>query len=232
MNINKINYRLGFADGSEKQLELQLRSDSLAPVGWVPNKPPQWTALSYNQCKNCPLNPEKVTYCPAALSLAKLVEQCHELDPLDSTTLKVTAARRVTAQTTTVQKAIGSFIGLLMATSDCPHAAFFRPLARFHQPLASESETMYRAVSAYLLAQYFRHESGQEAKLDAQGMVDIYQNLEIVNTALAGRLKASGETGVVVQCMTEWGVFSGMFPMRLDELLQELRPLFSAYLPD
>lgn len=232
MNINNIQYRLIFADGSEKQFELHLRSDSLIPVGWVPSRPPQWTALSYHQCNNCPLDAEKVSYCPAALSLSKLVEQCRDLDLLDSVKLRVTTAGREVTVTTTVQKAIGSFIGLLMATSDCPHAAFFRPLARFHLPLASESETMYRAVSSFLLAQHFRHQSGQEARFDLQKLIDVYQNLETVNTTLAGRLKASGEAGVVAKCMMEWDVFSGMFPLRVEELLNELRPLFSSYLSD
>lgn len=232
MNINNIQYRLLFADGSEKEFDLHLRSDSLIPVGWVPSKPPQWAALSYHQCNNCPLNPEKVSYCPAALSLAKMVELCRDLDLLDSVTLKVTTAGRVVMLTTTVQKAIGSFIGLLMATSDCPHASFFRPVARYHLPLATEGETMYRAVSSYLLAQHFRHQGGQEAGFDLQGLIDIYQNLETVNTTLSGRLKASGEAGVVAKCMMEWDVFSGMFPLRVEELLKELRPLFSSYLSD
>ena len=232
MNFNKISYGMVFADGSEKQLELQLRSDSLLPVGWAPSKPPQWAALSNHQCKNCPLNPEKVPYCPAALSLSKLTELCHGLDLLDSVTLKVSTAGRVVTLATTVQKALGSFIGLLMATSDCPHAAFFRPLARFHQPLASESETMYRAASSYLLAQQFRQKSGLEAQYDLEGLVDLYQNLEIVNATLVGRLKGVDDGEALAQCMMEWGVLSGMFPLRLDGLLRELRPLFSAYLPD
>ncbi len=232
MKINKINYRLTFADGAERQFELHLRADSLVPVGWVPSKPPQWAALQNHQCKNCPLSSDKSPYCPAALNLAKLAEQSRDLDMLDSVTLKVLMSGRVVALSTTVQKAIGSFIGLLLATSDCPHAAFFRPLARFHMPLASEAETMYRAASSYLLAQTFRQESGQEARFDLEGVVEIYQNLEIVNTALVSRLKASGEGELLAQCMMEWGMLSGMFPLRLDGLLKELRPLFSAYLPD
>lgn len=230
MDINKIQYRLIFANGAEKQFELHLRSDSLIPVGWIPARPPQWAVLSYHQCSNCPLNPERVSYCPAALTLARMTEQSQGLDLLEAVELRVVTAGRVVTVTTTVQKALGSFIGLLMATSDCPHAAFFRPVARFHLPLATEAETMYRAVSSFLLAQYFCAGNGQEAKFDLQGLVDIYQNLETVNTTLAGRLKASGEAGVVAKCMMEWDVFSGMFPLRVKELLKELRPLFSSYL--
>lgn len=232
MDINSIQYRLVFDDGRERDFELHFRGDSLIPVGWVPARPPQWTALSFHQCTNCPLNAEKVSYCPAALSLAKLVEQTQDLDLLDSVKLKVATAGRVVTVTTTVQKAIGSFIGLLMATSDCPHAAFFRPVACFHLPLASETETMYRAVSSFLLAQYFCAQNGQEAKFDLQGLVDIYQQMETVNTTLAGRLKASGEAGVAAKCMMEWDVVSGMFPLRVKERLKELRPLFSSYLSD
>jgi hypothetical protein len=33
-----------------------------------------------------------------------------------------------------------------------------KPMARFHLPLASEEETIYRATTMYLLAQYFLRE--------------------------------------------------------------------------
>ncbi|MFC1750424.1 DUF6901 family protein [Pseudomonadota bacterium] len=232
MDITQIQYRLIFVDGTEKKLELHMRSDSLLPLGWVPSRPEKWAALEYHKCLNCPLDPEKTPFCPAALALSKLVEETKGWDLLDTIKLKVTSAGRTVSLNTSIQKALGSFIGLLMATSDCPHASFFRPLARYHYPLASEGETMFRSVTAFLLAQYFREKSGQQAKFDLAGLYEVYKNLEVVNASVAGRLKNGSEKEVVSQCMMEWDVFSGMFPLRVEELLKELRPLFAAYLSE
>lgn len=232
MDINNIQYRLIFANGDEETLELHLRQDSLTPVGWQPSKPPEWAALEFHQCSNCPLKPQQSPYCPAALNFSKLVDSCKDLDLLDTVKLEVKSSERLVSLSTTVQKAIGSFIGLLMAASDCPHTKPFRPLARFHLPLASEAETLYRALAGYLLGQYFKQQSGGEARFDLQGLHEIYGELETVNTALANRLKASAHPGAreLAKTFMEWDVFSGMFPMRSEELLKELRPLFAAYL--
>ena len=57
-----------------------------------------------------------------------------------------------------------------MATSGCPHMDFFKPMARFHLPLANAEETVYRATSMYLLAQYFLQREGKEADMELEGL--------------------------------------------------------------
>ncbi len=232
MDITKIQYKLIFADDNEKTLELHLRTDNLTPVAWAPSNPPEWTALENHKCSNCPLQPEKHAYCPAALNLVKLVDDCDEMDLLDTVKLVVKSSDRAVVVSATVQKALGSFIGLLMATSDCPHAAYFRPVARFHLPLANEMETIYRAVTAFAMAQFVRRQAGKEGAVDLDGLFDIYKNLETVNTGLSVRLKSAGKEGAIAKSLMEWDVFSGMFPMRAEEVMDKMRPLFSAYLTD
>lgn len=232
MDISKVEYKLSFADASERRLELHLRSDNLIPVAWVPPKPPEWAALEYHKCSNCPLKPSQHAYCPAALNLVQLVQGFNDLDLLDTVKLTVRTADRAVVVSATVQKALGSFIGLLMASSDCPHAAYFRPLARFHLPLATEAETIYRAVTTFAMAQFVRRQAGQEGATDLDGLARIYANLETVNTGLSARLKAAGKDGTIARSLMEWDVFSGMFPMRAEEVMAKMRPLFSAYLTD
>lgn len=230
MEISKVQYKLVFADKTEKVLELHLRSDNLTPVAWLPAKPPEWAALDNHKCSHCPLNSEKHAYCPAALNLAKLVEECNDMDLLDTVKLVVKTADRVVVVSATVQKALGSFIGLLMATSDCPPASYFRPMARFHLPLATEAETIFRAVTLYATAQLLRREEGKEVAADLNGLFDIYADLEIVNTGISARLKSAGLDGAIAKSLMEWDVFSGMFSMRAEEVMDKMRPLFSAYL--
>ncbi len=230
MKISKVQYKLVFADATEKVLELHLRADNLTPVAWLPARPPEWAALDNHKCSHCPLSSDKHAYCPAALNLAKLVEECNDLDLLDTVKLVVKTADRVVVVSATVQKALGSFIGLLMATSDCPPASYFRPMARFHLPLANEAETIFRAVTVYATAQLLRREKGKEAASDLSGLFDVYADLEIVNTGISARLKTAALDGTIAKSLMEWDVFSGMFPMRAEEVMDKMRPLFSAYL--
>jgi len=232
VEINKVQYRLMFQDQTEKSYELHLHADSLAPIGWTPNKPPEWAALDHHKCSNCPLNSAEHAYCPASLSLAPLVESSNDMDLLDTVKLVVRTNDRAVAVSATVQKALGSFIGLLMATSDCPRAAPFRPLARFHLPLATEEETVYRAVTSYAMAQFILRQEGMESSADLEGLYDIYRELEVVNTALASRLKTAGLEGAISKSLMEWDVFSGMFPIRAEDIIKHMRPLFTAYLGD
>lgn len=232
MEINKVQYKLVFTDESEKVLELHLRTDNLTSVAWAPTKPPEWAALDNHKCSHCPLNSDKHAYCPAALNLAKLVDECNDMDLLDTVKLVVKTSDRVVVVSATVQKALGSFIGLLMASSGCPPTSYFRPVARFHLPLANEAETIFRAVSTYAAAQLLLREQGKEAASDLSGLFDIYASLEIVNTGISARLKTAGKDGAVARSLMEWDVFSGMFPMRAEEVMDKMRPLFSAYLSE
>ncbi len=229
MEISKVQYRLIFQDRSEENFELHLHTHSLAIIGWAPSHPPEWAALDNHKCSNCPLSSNEKAYCPAALNLAPLVEKTNKMDLLDTVKLIVKTSDRTVTVSATVQKALGSFIGLLMATSDCPRAAFFRPLARFHLPLATEAETIYRAVTSYVMAQFMRQQEELESS-DLEGLYDIYSQLEIVNAALVTRLKMAGQDGTITKSLMEWDVFSGMFLIRADDVLKQMRPLFSAYL--
>jgi len=84
------------------------------------------------------------------LSLVDLVTRCEELVSYDQIDVRV-----VTDEWTITQRAISALMGLIMATSGCPKTAYLKPMARFHLPLASEDEAVYRVTSMYLLAQYF-----------------------------------------------------------------------------
>ena len=232
MDILRIKYTFRFSDGSEKVFSEQFKGDTLAPIGRKPSRPPEWAALEFHQCSNCPLSGKNTPYCPVATDLVKLLDDCRGMDPLDTVNLEVATSDRVISLSTTVQHGVGSLLGLVIATSDCPHAKFFRPMARFHLPLASETESIYRVVSMYMMAQYMRQLEGDEFEVSIEGLNEIYRNLEVVNTSIAGRLKAAGGDSAGVKPIMEWDVFSGMFPMRAEEVMDKIRPLFSAYLAD
>ena len=107
---------------------------------------------------------------------------------------------------------------------------FFKPMARFHLPLASAEETIYRATSMYLLAQYFLKKEGQEVDLDLAGLKEIYSNIRIINETMARRLRAISEKDVALNSLVILDVFAQTLPFVIEESLKEVRYLFMPYL--
>ena len=121
-------------------------------------------------------------------------------------------------------------MGLIMATSGCPHTSFFKPMARFHLPLASADETIYRATSMYLLAQYFLRKQGQETDLELEGLAKIYHNIQLINKALAERLRAITDKDSAINALILLDIFAQTLPYAIEDSLEEVRYLFTPYL--
>ena len=138
-------------------------------------------------------------------------------------------AERFITQETTVQRGMSSLMGLVMATSGCPHMAFFKPMARFHLPFASAEETVYRATSMYVLAQYFLQREGHQADLDLTGLREIYNNIEVVNVAVAKRLRTATEADSAINAIILLDIYTKAIPVVIEESLEELRYLFAPF---
>ena len=120
-------------------------------------------------------------------------------------------------------------MGLIIATSGCPRADFFRPMAWYHMPLASVEETIFRAASTYLLMQYFFKKEGKNADLELEGLRNIYQNMHTVNVAVKGRLKAATETDSSLNAVILLDLFAQALPLAIDKSLSDLRNIFAPY---
>jgi len=153
-----------------------------------------------------------------------------KLNSYDRIVVDVELRGRRIIQETTAQRALSSLLGLVMATSDCPHMAFLRPMARFHLPMASEEETEYRAVSMYLLAQYFLHREGHTVDLTLDGLTKIYQELQRVNMALADRIRAASHQDTAGNAIVLLDVFAKVVPYSIEDAMQEFQHLFDPYL--
>jgi len=165
-----------------------------------------------------------------AVNIADVVMRLERLMSYDKIQLRVTTQERSVIQDTTAQRGISSLMGLIMATSGCPHLAVFRPMARFHLPLANEEETIYRATSMYLLAQYFVKKQGGTPDLDLEGLTTVYENVEEVNACLARRLRAASSTDSAVNAVVLLDMHAKNVPWMIEESLEKVRCLFAAYL--
>ncbi len=229
-DTQRITYRLSFADGAHHEVAVELDARSLALRNRPPAEPPEWTELGCEQCSNCPLAEDQHPYCPLALSLVDLVQLCKDVASYEEMEVEVETPERTTRASTTVQRGVASLMGLVIATSGCPHTTFFRPMARFHLPLASEEETIYRATSTYLLAQYFRRRRGAPFDLDLQGLVDAYRRIHVVNTHVAKRLWQAVNKDSSLNALILLDLFSKAMPDTIEDSLEEIRYLFEPFL--
>ena len=192
----------------------------------------KWMSLEHNQCDNCPLNPASQPLCPVAENLSVLLRDWQNIISFDETILEVNTKQRTISATTTAQKVLSSLLGLVIATSDCPHTQFFRPMAQFHLPLASSEETSFRAISTHLITQFFRQQNGEKVNFDLQGLTDVYNNMHTVNTCLKKRIESAVENDAALNAVVLLDILAITLPNYLDDELDKLKPLFSILIPN
>lgn len=222
-------YHFEFPDGHEESLQIGTSATEASQAEW-----PRWTELGFQQCANCPLSPSEVPHCPMAVRLVPLVDLFGKVRSYEEVTAKVESEERTVSKRTTVQRVLRSLMGLLSASSDCPHVAFLKPMAHFHLPFSSAEETIYRVASMYLLAQYFRKQQGQPADSGLEGLKAHYHELQQVNAAMAKRLAeisahdAESDGDSSINALVLLDVFAQSLPDSIDAQLEELRPAFQA----
>jgi hypothetical protein len=161
-----------------------------------------------------------------------LVQRFDGLLSHEKVDMEVVTEERTITQKTTAQRGISSLMGLVIAASGCPHTALLRPMARFHLPFASNEETVYRATSMYLLAQYFLKKEGAHSDLELDGLARIYENMQIINVAVAERLRAATTTDSSVNAIVVLDVYAKTVEMVIEGSLERIRYLFSPYFQD
>jgi hypothetical protein len=235
MDISRITYSFTLADGTQEIFKLELNTESIELT--LENKeeakqPPAWTKLDFHQCPNCPLNVSEAPHCPLCLNLIELVNKFQHILSYDKLVLVVQIDDTTISQRTTAQRAVSSLMGLLIATSGCPHTKYFKPMARFHLPLASPDHTLFRATSSYLLAQYFLRKENKPYDSDLQGLSEIYKNVDLVNDYVAMRLRTASEADSTVNAIILLDLFAKTIPITIEESLDEIKHLFASYLAE
>jgi len=225
-----IHYIFKFKDKKENHVHAKLNARTLDLIADLPETLPPWTDLDFHQCPNCPLSVQTHPKCPVAVHLVKLLEDFEQLQSHDIINVEIMTPERITFHETSAQKGLSSLLGLIMSTCGCPHMEFFKPMARFHLPFANSLETTFRAVSMYMIAQYFRKKKGLQADLELEGLKKIYSNIQIINAAMADRLRAITSRDVALNALVVLDIFAQSVPFSIDESLDEIRHLFTSYL--
>jgi len=230
MSILAINYKIILSGDRVCDFDLKIDRESLILLHEEDFELPEWTKLDFCKCSHCPLNSKEHPRCPIALNLAGTLKTFSKITSYDRVELEVVTNERRITQETSAQQAISSLMGLLIATSGCPHTHFFKPMARFHLPLASEEETIFRSTGNYLLAQYFSAKNGGSFDFDLKGLEEIYRNIETLNLKVVERVRAACLEDSTVNAMIILDFFAKMLPDLIDESMDDIRYMFEPYL--
>jgi len=222
------SYQFNFPDKDSIELNLEIESSTMT-LNTDNNDTPFWALLGFEQCSNCPLDIETNSVCPVAHNLIPLLEVANSLVSHDEVNVIITTPDRVISANTTMQRAMSSILGLIMATSPCPHTEFLKPMARFHLPLASQEETIYRSTSMYLLAQHFRAQQNMSYEIGFKGLTEHYASLTIINRALANRIRSAIKQDATVNGIILLDLLSQAVTWSIEDQLDELQPLFNSY---
>lgn len=222
----EIVYRISNAEGQIRNYAIRLDRNSARLLNPPPGDPPAWTRLDVCQCSNCPLDVARHPHCPLAVQLVPVVDDWAAAFSFQDVEYRVTTDEREFTGTTEAKRILGSLLGLIMATSDCPRMQFLRPLARFHLPLASPEETAFRALSAYLLEQYFlAPETRSNESFDS--FIERYAEIQTVNAGLAARIRQASQEDAVIDAVLGLDLLAHRVPFFARETVESLRPLFA-----
>ena len=230
METIDIRYIFHLDNQRMETVDLHLNSETLELANPIALELPDWVDLTFHQCPHCTLDVNEHPACPVAANIFNVIGLFDDITSYDEIDLEVENQIRRVTQHTTAQKGISSLLGLLFAISGCPHTNYLKPMARFHLPLATEDETIYRAAGMYLLAQYFLKQEGGEGDLELTGLTEIYENLHLVNTCIAQRIKSFAQSDSSTNAVIILDTFTNIMPFVIEEHMDEIRHLFSAYL--
>lgn len=224
------SYRYVFNNGQEKHFIIRLDPTTLdyLPQSEV-EKLPDWTLLEFNQCENCPYKTARIKHCPIAVNIVDLYDCFNSVDSFDRAEVYIKADERGYYRESSVQRSLSSILGIYMVTSGCPVMNHLKPMVRFHLPMASIEETVYRSVSTYLLAQYFKHKHGKAADLELKYLKEFYIEIQKVNIGIVRRLRAVTEKDAFTNAIVKLDAYARELPRLIEERLQNFEYLFDAY---
>ena len=226
-----ITYCFNFDNGIDKTFSLQLDRETLDFANSEINDAPEWAKLSYNKCTNCPLSENDNNYCPVALNLNNLTENFNAVVSHESVFVSVTTEDRTYKKRTTIEEALSSLMGIIMATSGCPVLDHLRPMARFHLPFATPLETSIRSLSMFILAQYlFNNDTDPSSiNISLSDFEKIYAEVNSVNNDFSTRLRAAGENDANLSALTNLDCHATLVSFTIEDTMNEIKQYYSAY---
>ncbi len=223
--FERITYRFHLDRGIE-DIALDFDPVSFDLISHRSDPAPAWCALDNHKCPICPLTAEQSPVCPFAGALAGLVELFDSFYSYDEAVIEVITKNRTMVAKRPLQQGMASLMGLVGATSGCPHLAYFRPMARFHLPFARDDEMLYRVFSMYLLSAYLRDHTCPTDEAVWDELQASSRRVCAVNQCMAARMRAAFDKDVAVNAVIILDSFAQAVPIVIRQNLDELREMF------
>ena len=228
----RITYIVDFLDGQQLVLPLELDPNTLS-LQMTAAPPPEWARLDFEQCPNCPLDTDSHEYCPIAVQMSGALMVFNEYLSYEMVQVTIETSERRYQKKVALQDAISSMIGIIMATSGCPVMDHLRPMVRTHLPFATKNESVYRVISMYLMAQYFRKKRGLVPDWELKHLVQLYDEIGKVNHAFSKRMFAQYEKDANINALVILKYVAELLTGTLQNNdLDEMESLFSSWLKD
>ncbi|MBF0451664.1 MAG: hypothetical protein HQK75_13235 [Candidatus Magnetomorum sp.] len=230
MNLIIFEYIIYFPDETVRhyRVEIDKKSRRIVNTNIDTEDGVEWTDLEYCQCENCPLNKDLYPKCPIAHNLYSLIEVFKDQISFEEVSVEIISEQRIYKKETTLQIALQSLFGILMAASDCPNMNFLSSMALFHLPFASFEETILRAASFYLLKQFFQKSNNRFYDFSMDGLKKQYEAVEKVNQGLLERIQSIETEGdASLNAITTLNAFAQMFSLQYELDLASIQHVFA-----
>jgi hypothetical protein len=225
-----ITYHFELPDNHIEKFDLIFDAETIEILPGKQTDPPFWADLTYFQCPHCPLTPKSHPQCPVALNLSTVINRFDRVMSFETVDVKVISSERQILLKTSAQEGISSLMGLLIAGSSCPLTHFFKPMARFHLPLANKDETMWRAAATFLLTRYFTREGLQPKDMTLKGLIKIYDDIAILNDNVVERIRAATSQDSAVNALVRLDAYAKFLIPPLEDALDQIKPIFKPFL--
>ena len=230
-----IFFRYTFIMGQAESLVFEVRLDpeDLSYQTQTLEEPAPWTALDFHTCDGCPLLASGIERCPVAVNLQDIIHGFKRAISYEKVDIVIETPERTYSKLQgSMQSGLSSILGLIMTTSGCPSLDYLRPMTKTHLPFASMSETIYRAISMYLMGQFTRAKNGLEPDWSLAGLTTIYNRIDRINMSMVKRLQSATEQDASLNAVVILDSFAKMVPMTIGGLVNDLDVLFWPYLRD
>ncbi len=230
-HIVTLEYSFSLRNGVQKTFTIRLKSPSMELEPSAAPPFPEWTRLGFHQCPGCPLKADVHPHCPVAVGLVDVIGFFSNGVSHDQADITIRGPNREYRKRAPLQDAVGSLIGLHMVTSGCPILDKLRPMVYTHLPFATVEETLYRAISMYLLAQFLLAKRGRRPDWELKDLLKIYDAVSGVNRAFGVRIRNINTNDANLNAIAGLDCFAGLASVAIsNDYLEELEGMFGAYL--
>ena len=230
-NKIKFNYKFIFNSGEEAEFNIELDRFSLNLLPTGENFRPKWTKLNCCKCPNCALDERQHEFCPIAVNLVEVIDYFSIFPSSEPVEVIVTTEERTYSKQASLQQGVSSMLGIYMVTSGCPVMEKLKPMVRFHLPFATIEETVYRAISMFLVSQYFICRHGGQAEWNLKKLSNVYDDINIVNQSFYKRLRTIDTKDANLNAIVVLDYFAKGVNLSIDSrAVDDLCYLFEGYI--